>query len=178
MINRSISEFSLAPSPASLLFSAFSLRSSAPSAPASTPTRSGRCLFSSHRLPVPHGASTFLSGNSAPNCQFSAINDKSANIPLRLSIILSNIVGAPTFWSAAARRRFCGCSSVAIWIVLRETVASQKREQAPALQRAPGWPLQRRKSGAAPCPVRRVNVTHWGSTVPRGARRLVRGKAY
>ena len=90
MINRSISEFSLALSSASPLFSAFSLRSSAHSAPL-------RYLFFRHRLPVLHGASTFLSGNSAPNCQFSAINDKSANITLRLFIILNNIVGAPTF---------------------------------------------------------------------------------
>ena len=89
MTNRSISEFSLALSSASPLFSAFSLRSSAHSAPL-------RYLFFCHCLPVLHGASTFLSGSSAPNCQFSAINDKSANIPLRLSIILSNIVGAPT----------------------------------------------------------------------------------
>jgi len=90
MINRSISEFSLALSSASPLFSVFSLRSSAHSAPL-------RYLFFCHCLPVLHGASTFLSGISAPNCQFSAINDKSANITLPLSIILSNIVGAPTF---------------------------------------------------------------------------------
>ncbi len=90
MTNRFISEFSLARSSASLLFSAFSLRYSAHSAPL-------RYLFLCHCLPVLHGASTFLSGNSAPNRQFSAINGKSANITLRLSIILSNIVGAPTF---------------------------------------------------------------------------------
>src|SRR5208283_99794 len=90
MTNRFISEFSLARSSASPLFSAFSLRSSAHSAPL-------RYLFLCHCFPVLRGASTFLSGNSFSNSYFPAINGKNANITLRLSIILSNIVGAPTF---------------------------------------------------------------------------------
>jgi hypothetical protein len=92
MANRSISESSPARSSAALLFSAFPLRSSAHSAPL-------RYLFFFCHSAL-RGASSFFSGLSSPSCQISAKNAKSDNITLCLSIIVSNNVGAPTF--------FCG----------------------------------------------------------------------
>ena len=88
MISRSISEFS--PTRLPHLSTAIFLR---------------RFLF---RAPLPLcalrvlcGESSFFSGFSSPNCQISAKNAKSANITLRLSIILSNNVGAPTLLISA-----------------------------------------------------------------------------
>jgi hypothetical protein len=84
MTNRSISEFSPTrlPHPSTAIF----LR---------------RFLF---RPPLPLcalrvlcGESSFFSGLSSPNCQILSENAKNANITLRLSITLSNNVGAPTF---------------------------------------------------------------------------------
>ncbi len=84
MINRSISEFSHARLPH--LSTAIFLR---------------RFLL---RLPLPLcalcalcGESSFVSGPSSPNCRISTKNAKIINIPLSLSITISNIVGAPTY---------------------------------------------------------------------------------
>jgi hypothetical protein len=90
MTNRYNSELSPARSSAAPLLSALSLCSSAHSAPL-------RYHFLFHCLPVLCGESSFFSGLSSLNCQISAIIAKSGNITLRLSIILSNNVGAPTF---------------------------------------------------------------------------------
>src|SRR5271157_3982380 len=81
MTTRSISEFSTTRSSAAPIFSAFSLRSSAHSAPLSYLF----CCLSALR-----GESTFFSGLCSPNCRIPAKNAKSANITLRLSIIVIN----------------------------------------------------------------------------------------
>jgi len=81
MTTRSISEFSTTRSSAAPIFSAFSLRSSAHSAPLSYLF----CCLSALR-----GESTFFSGLCSPNCRIPAKNAKSANITFRLSIIIIN----------------------------------------------------------------------------------------
>ena len=97
MTHRPISELSPARSSAAPLFSAFPLRFSAHSAPPCPTLRGVRYLFFFHCLSALRGAFSFFSGLSSPNCQISAENAKSTNITLRLSIILINNVGAPTF---------------------------------------------------------------------------------
>ncbi len=108
MMNRSISEFSLARSSTD----AFLLPSSLPSVALPSPNQSPIPLRRLCSLcGKPFSASSDLSSAFhycleflSPNCQMSAKITKSANITLRLSIILSNIVGAPTF-SVPARDR-------------------------------------------------------------------------
>src|SRR5208283_2336166 len=99
MTNRSISESSPARSSAAPHFSAFPLRSSVHSAPPCPALRGVRHSFFYHCLSALRGASSFFSGLSSSNRQISAENAKSISITLRISIILSNIVGAPTFLS-------------------------------------------------------------------------------
>ncbi len=99
MTNRSISESSPARSSAAPHFSAFPLRSSVHSAPPCPALRGVRRPFFYHGLSVLRGASSFFTGLSPSNRQISAKNAKSIHITLRISIILSNIVGAPTFLS-------------------------------------------------------------------------------
>jgi hypothetical protein len=92
MTNRSISEFPPVRYSAAPLLSALSLRSSAYSAPL-------RYLFLSHCLSPLPGDSLFFSAPSSSNRRFSAKNAKNTNITFRLSIILLNNVGAPTYFS-------------------------------------------------------------------------------
>ncbi len=99
MTNRSISESSPARSSAAPHFSAFPLRSSVHSAPPCPALRGVRHPFFYHCLSALRGASSLFSGLSSSNRRISAENAKSINITLRLSIIVSNIVGAPTFLS-------------------------------------------------------------------------------
>ena len=97
MTNRSIPESSPARSSAAPHFSAFPRRSSMHSAPPGPALRGVRHPFFYHGLSALRGASSFSFGLSSSNRQISAENAKSINITLRISIILSNIVGAPTF---------------------------------------------------------------------------------
>ena len=140
MTNRSISEFSQPRSSAAPFVPLFPLRSSAYSAPL-------RYLFSC--LAKPYRESSSPSSRISPNSQIPAKNAKSPNITLRVTIILINNVGAPTFWSAAARRRFYGLHGASLLVVWEKRTAPQKREQAPALHR---WRLEdyaeRRKRAA------------------------------
>ncbi len=99
MTNRSISESSPARSSAAPHFSAFPLRSPVHSAPPCPALRGVRHPFFHHCLSALHGASSLFSGPSSSNRQISAESARSINITLRLSIILSNIVGVPTFLS-------------------------------------------------------------------------------
>jgi hypothetical protein len=62
------------------------------------------------------------------------------------------IVGAPTFWSAAARRRFCGLHGASIHFVWQKVLPSQKREQAPALQSRRASPRSGGLKKARPLP--------------------------